>query len=35
MKPCSLLNINNCLTPLLAMIEKMTDEKFLQENIDI
>ncbi|MGP1924524.1 MAG: TIGR00730 family Rossman fold protein [Arsenophonus sp. NEOnobi-MAG3] len=31
MKPCGLLNINNYWAPLVAMIEKMIDEKFLQE----
>lgn len=30
-KPCGLLNVNNYWTPLVAMIEKMADEKFLQE----
>lgn len=30
-KPCGLLNVNNYWAPLVAMIEKMADEKFLQE----
>ncbi len=30
-KPCGLLNINNYWEPLVDMMEKMIDEKFLQE----
>ncbi|WGO82609.1 TIGR00730 family Rossman fold protein [Arsenophonus apicola] len=30
-KPCGLLNVNNYWALLVAMIEKMADEKFLQE----
>ncbi|WGL99427.1 TIGR00730 family Rossman fold protein [Arsenophonus sp. aPb] len=30
-KPCGLLNVNDYWAPLVAMIEKMADEKFLQE----